>query len=293
MISTLLKKVFAAKNSPEKANTNAPLPVPTSSHNLSIHNPSIVLRSTRLHELQETQPTPPEKMRRADIPDQLTPLWLLFDQRQFLEVKIGDATAAYQTLILAIDVQRNILWLDDLFPNNYALDVGDEIRLSHHVKGLQLSFSTHIIAFATAYGAQGFAVTLPESVSYQPRRQHRRALMGDKAKFGAKIRPIGQDISYANILDVSAGGVRVSVAGNLLRQLRHGALLPLCELQLSDDFAIRCSARIKSFRLVRSPSRATQISLEFTDISIEAQARLAQFINNMLYYTQDNERLTA
>lgn len=286
MISTLFKKVFSSK----AKSSNETLPA-----TLALNGPSSSKGSTALLASNSplNKPTPPARMRRADIPDQYAPLWQLFDQRQFLEVRIGDAISRYQTLILAIDVQRNILWLDDLFPNNYALDVGDEICISHHIKGLQLSFNAHIIAFADAYGAQGFAVELPQEISYQPRRQHRRAAMGDTAKFGAKIRPIGQEISYANILDVSAGGVRVSVAGNLLRQLRHGALLPLCELQLSEDFAIRCSARIKSFRLVRAPSRATQISLEFADLTPDSQAKLEQFINNMLYYSTQDERLTA
>ncbi|RYZ79062.1 MAG: PilZ domain-containing protein, partial [Moraxellaceae bacterium] len=124
-----------------------------------------------------------------------------------------------------------------------------------------------------------------------PRRQSRRADVSNKPILGLKIRPIGQDVSYGSVMDISSGGLRASIPGNLLGQLRHGALLPLCELALSDELVIRCSARVRSFRLLRTPHRNTQISIEFVDLSPERTQKLQQFINNLIYLQQADDML--
>lgn len=225
------------------------------------------------------------------IPDQYLPLWQLLNQRQIIEVKVEGSTLSYQTLVLAIDIQRGLLWLDDLFPSQHVLEVGDNITIRHHRNGEQLSFSSPILAWGSTYGAGGLAIMLPEQLCYIPRRKFRRADTSDRTSLGLKIRPIGQDISYGSVLDISSGGLRASIAGNLLGQLRHGALLPLCEMNLSDELSIRCSARVRSFRLLRSPHRHTQISLEFVDLPPERLQQLQQFINNLIYLQQAEEML--
>jgi hypothetical protein len=54
---------------------------------------------------------------------------------------------------------------------------------------------------------------------------------------------------------------------------------------------IRCSARVRGFRLLRSPHRHTQISLEFVDLPLERQQQLQQFINNVIYLYQPDDAL--
>ena len=61
----------------------------------------------------------------SNIPEQYLPLWQLYKQRQLLEVRIGSASRVYQTMIIALDIERGLLWLDDLFPSQRVLDVGD------------------------------------------------------------------------------------------------------------------------------------------------------------------------
>ena len=223
------------------------------------------------------------KASKDTIPDQYLPLWQLLNHRQFIEVKVADSSLTYQTLILAIDIQRGLLWLDDLFPNQHVLELGDQITLRHHRNGEQLSFSSPVLAWGSHYGANGLAIMLPEQLLYTPRRQFRRADMSDKPSLSLKLRAIGQDITYGSVLDISSGGLRASVLGNMLDKLRHGALLPLCELTLSDELTIRCSARVRSFRLLRAPHRHTQVSIEFIDLPAERAQQLQQFINNLIY----------
>lgn len=216
-------------------------------------------------------------------------LWSLLARRQFMEVRVEASALSFQTLIMAIDIQRGLLWLDDLFPSPHSLEVGDFITLRHHRDDEQLNFSTPVIAWGSKYGTQGLAVALPDHADYQPRRRHRRVELAGAANLTAKIRPIGHEISYGKVEDISAGGLRLSVPGNLLGQLRHGALLPLCELTLSDELTLRCSARVRSFRFMRAPHRQTQVSIEFIDLPLARQQQLQQYVNNLVYLQQASE----
>lgn len=234
-------------------------------------------------------PSPYTTQHKDSVPQAYMPLWELQAQRQIIEVKVSGSTRSHQTLIMAIDAERGILWLDDLFPTQNLLDIGDEITLRHHRNGEVLRFSAPVIAWGSSFGANGLAILLPLSVSYKPRRQNLRADLSVKTSVSVRIRPIGKDISYGSVQDISVGGLRLCVPGNILGQLRHDALLPLCEFSLSDELILRCNARVRAFRLVRSPHRATQISVEFIGLNPEHQLQLLQFINNVVYLQQPQQ----
>lgn len=214
----------------------------------------------------------------SKIPEHYFPLLELQNQRQLLEVKITGASRIYQSMIIAIDAERGLLWLDDLFPQQLLLDMGDEITLRHHRNGEQLVIRAPIVAMGSTYEASGFAITLPEFVYYMPRRSSPRYIIGHQSPLSVKIRTLGQEPSYGTLQDISTGGLRLIVAGNMLPYLRHGALLPMCEVDISDELQIRCRARICAFRIGRSPYRHTQISVEFIDMEEETRTALARFL---------------
>lgn len=212
------------------------------------------------------------------IPDQYLPLWELQKNRQLLEIKIGNASRVYQSMILAIDIDRGLLWLDDLFPQQLILDAGDDITLRHHRNGEQLVVRAPVVALGSNYGAVGFAIELPEFAVYTPRCSAPRYAIGHQSPLSVKIRTLGQEPCFGTLQDISSGGLRLIVAGNLLPFLRHGAHLPLCEVNLTDELQIRCKARICAFRMGRSPYRHTQISIEFLDLEEEKRAALTRFL---------------
>lgn len=221
----------------------------------------------------------------SQVPDQYAALWELQKQRQLLEIKITGSSRSYQSMILALDLERGLLWLDDLFPQQLILDAGDEITLRHHRQGEQLVIRAPIVALGASYGAAGIALELPEAAYYQPRRSAPRYNIGHQSPLSVKIRPLGQEPSFGTLQDISTGGMRLMVAGNLLPYLRHGATLPLCEVSLSDDLQIRCRARICAFRIGRSPYRHTQISIEFLDLEEDKRAALGRFLREQQLHT--------
>lgn len=210
----------------------------------------------------------------------------LLGQRQILEVVPQGSQRSYQSMIVAIDTKRNLLWLDDLFPPQRMLEIGDQITVRHHRDGELLTITTPIIAWGSDFGASGMAVMLPDQACYQPRRAQLRYTLGEHMSISGKIRTLGEEPVYGTIEDISAGGLRILVAGNLLGQIHHGAILPLCEVNLSRELQIRCRARVRAFRICRSPYRGTQISLEFVDLSAPRQQQLQQFIEYLTHKDQ-------
>jgi len=233
-------------------------------------------RDTRSSKTADAAPVTPA----GQVPEHYLPLLELQNQRQLLEVKITGSSRVYQSMILAIDAERGLLWLDDVFPQQLLLDTGDEITLRHHRNGEQLVIRAPVVAMGSTYQASGFAITLPEFVYYMPRRSSPRYIIGHQSPLSVKIRTLGQEPSYGTLQDISTGGLRLIVAGNMLPHLRHGALLPMCEVDINEELHIRCRARICAFRIGRSPYRHTQISVEFIDLEEETSAQLARFLRD-------------
>lgn len=223
----------------------------------------------------ETTETPAKATERWEL------LHLLRQQRQLLEIIPKGSQRSFQSMIIAIDSTRGFLWLDDLFPAERTLEIGDTITIKHHRDGEVLTMTTPIIAWGRNFGASGMAVTLPEEVNYQPRRLYPRCELSEQMSLTGKIRTMGQEPVYGSIEDLSAGGMRILIAGNMLSQIHHGAVLPLCHINLSREFQIRCRARVRAFRICRSPYRGTQISLEFVDLPLIQQRQLQQFIYHL------------
>lgn len=211
-------------------------------------------------------------------------------QRQLLEIVPQGSQRSYQTMIVAIDAERGLLWLDDLFPPQRLLEIGDQITLRHHRNGELLTITTPIVAWGSDFGAGGMAVILPDEAVYHPRRAHLRFELGERLTLTGKIRTLGQEPVYGTIEDLSSGGLRILVAGNLLSQIHHGAILPLCEVSLSRELHIRCRARVRAFRMCRSPYRGTRISLEFVDLAQSRQLQVEQFIRHLTLQDQRQQQ---
>jgi c-di-GMP-binding flagellar brake protein YcgR len=238
-------------------------------------------------------PVPPAKIEKdlvATLPPRYAALGQLLNSRQLIEVKLGEHANSHQTLIMKIEIKRGLLWLDDLYPNQHQLALGDSISIRHHRNAELLDFQTTIVAWGDNEDMPGFAVLLPNAVNYQPRRQHKRVDLSSTANLSIKVRAMGQDIQYGRVLDISSKGIRLSMAGNLLDHFKHGALLPLCELKLSDELHIRCNARVRALRLLKTPHRHTQMSIEFGDLSPLYMEQLEQFISHLIHYQQHTQQ---
>lgn len=225
--------------------------------------------------IQAQKPTPEP----LELAPQCFELEQLCAQRQLLKVAVPGFSHSYQSMILAIDQARGLIWLDDLFPNPRLLCAGDELEVSHHRNGELISFKGPILAFGEHFGARGIALALPtEAPRYRPRRQWPRLELDACMTPSATVALAGRDPVQARLLNISAGGVRLALPGNWLSHFRHGELLPLCELAPLAGIRIRCRVRVCAFNITHNPRRQTEVSLAFKDLDPIIKQNLQHFI---------------
>ena len=219
----------------------------------------------------------------AAIPSRLLPLWELYQQRQLLEVRWNSSQLTYQTSIIAFDVERNLLWLDDVTPLQHQMDVQDSIRIRCSKQEKEMIVDGEILAFGREYGATGFAIELPYQPTYTLKRQHPRFSCENLPASFATIRTLGGENMLGVIQDISVGGIKLSLYGNHTQQLRPNAPLAYFDFQLSGQKTIKEPARITSVRFMKNESRITQVGIEFADKSPEALEKRAELLHYWLH----------
>jgi len=203
----------------------------------------------------------------------------LHHQRQLLEITLDDSQRRYQSLIVALDHLRGIIWLDELFPQQRLISVGDQVHVCHRLGEQILRFSSPVIAMGDDYGASGIALLLPDRVKYQPRRAWARVDLNDAAPVSAKIRAVSDDVRYGTLDNLSAGGMCLRIPGHQTHLYRHDDELPLCELTLPHGKRIRCRARVRGLSLLRTPYLSMRLHLEFLALSEENQREIDAFVS--------------
>ncbi len=98
----------------------------------------------------------------------------LTDTRQFIEVTLGSDQQRYQSMVLALDPERDIIWLDDLFPLEHPPASGDRLQIRHRRRDREVTFETVMVIPGSHCGAEGLAVLLPRRVLSSPTSPNRK-----------------------------------------------------------------------------------------------------------------------
>ena len=218
----------------------------------------------------------------------LVPLNKLLEGRQLLSVSRArestasegtvDAGALYQSLLLTVDAERGLIWLDHLFPAAAGLKAGETLVLSH-TRGTEITrFSGPILSPDEAGTAGALALPLPRQVYQGPRRRWPRLAVFGWHPISAQLAVPGLPLLNAEVLDLSAQGLRLSLSGDRRPFLKHRDILPLCEFKVHPGSRLRCRVEVCAFRLSQKPWRQTQVSLRFVDLADNKHRLLADFV---------------
>lgn len=222
---------------------------------------------------------------------QYTSLLELQGRRQFIEVLIENSDCgahshslqpvppqSYQSLIVAINTEASELTLDELFPACVRLQQGHKAIFRYSQGNHMLQFEMTLLGHHD-HGSLVFS--LPKTLNYQPRRQQPRLLIDKSQPLTVQLQSPTCGPWFATAQNISAGGMRVTIGGNITDQLEPGSFLRQCDFTFSRDFHIRCQARVIGFRFSRKPYRHTQVSLEFVGLPGRQQLQLSQMINTL------------
>ena len=222
-----------------------------------------------------------KSLHRANPLERYADLLAIQNQADFLRITHKESGYVYQSMILTINLYDQLLEIDDLFPAHPQVPIQPhDTLLVEHRRGFEsLSLVSKVISKRQNPDGMSYVLKLPESVGYQPRRQHARLALSREKPITVKFLSPIKSTCYATADNISTGGMRLVVGGNIQDQLRQGGVLPLCEFKLIDNLSVRCRARIKGYNFYSRPYRRTELSVEFMDIAPDTQVQVKQFVD--------------
>lgn len=204
----------------------------------------------------------------------------LLEHKRLLTVEL--AGREYQSMLLAMDTERELIWLDDLFPRAKTLGTDDQLQVSYYHKRHAIRFSGPVLGRGSPAGVNGVALPLPQEVYSGPRRRWSRLEVFGWHPISARLAIPGHALVSGEVLNLSAGGLRLGIPGDWRPFLRRGELSPLCEFTVEPGLRIRCRIRVCAFNISQRPWHQTRVSLAFVDLQPELQQSLAQFVEQNL-----------
>jgi c-di-GMP-binding flagellar brake protein YcgR len=211
----------------------------------------------------------------------------LRNRRARLKLRIDGDPTLYEARIL--DVTGEELLLEDLVPRTglSRMTPGCLFSFSARAEGMYVNSAENRVARVDEErGIPFFRVPLPASVLFQQRRRAARYRlplgMTTRQATITLLRDVRSDRDHGNelagrVIDISAGGCRVEIAGPIHPPLAEGERLKGCAIEVPNlleivtDAAVRHSCYEKRVRLVTC-------GLEFTRMPITDRRRLEQFI---------------
>ena len=211
------------------------------------------------------------------------PLLELQEKRQLVRVEVLNSLhpQSYQSMIVRIDFSRREIYLDALTPINPFCPVvmGDTLVVSHHDHGKILSICGELQSVVTQDDNLYYVINLPDEIGYKQRRFYPRLAVDQVGMVKLRLWSPLRIPWHTRVRNISAGGARLSIGGNITQQLKKNCLLPNCDIELETGQAICCKALVKAFKYARRPFEHTEVSVEFSELGFQQKNWLLQWID--------------
>jgi len=203
----------------------------------------------------------------------------LQDQRQLLEVFVRGQKKSFQSMIIGIDFFSGTFSLDEFSPSLLTPDslVGSSLIIRHQSQWQQLDIEATVNEWSAAQGC--YHLALPIVSEYKPRRQYTRFQLSRNKLLKSEVNPLYGAPWYATVKDISEGGMRIAIPGDLRPHLQKDTILPKCQVLLDNGMAIQCRGVVRAFSYVPKPYRHTEISIAYHNMSHAHQADLRRFLD--------------
>lgn len=185
---------------------------------------------------------------------------------------------AYQTILLGLDLDNNLLLLDDFFP---------KITLIKRFAPMQIILigDAGILAL-TIIPEESFElnskpamlVRITNKLCLSDRRIHQRTSFQEH--FSPKVTllvPMSGELK-GNLQNISCGGLMMRCHAS--NKLEFHASTGECLLEFNEAFTLNVRVKIKTVKFFRKPYRHSFIRLIFTDLNSHQQDQIQLFINS-------------
>lgn len=179
-------------------------------------------------------PQPPKVLR---TPIEITSnLKLLQQGHTPLTIRFSERSQRFQSYIVAVDRERNLIALDELIPaegERFLLN-GEAFHVEAYHEGVRIAWDNHSqVTQSELDGARCFWSWLPAEITYHQRRNAFRVPLKQaeliNVELGGKLLPTP---IKGQLLDISATGCKLRLPGNVSQRLQAGAVYEAFRLAL-------------------------------------------------------------
>jgi c-di-GMP-binding flagellar brake protein YcgR len=155
-------------------------------------------------------------------------LRVLQEGRDPLVIRFEGRDETFRSFLIAIDKDNGVYALDELMPNDGERFIADGVPFNAHGlhDGVKISWNySHALRIGELNGAKCYWGYLPEAVVYHQRRNAFRVPL--KITELVKVELGGKQLNgvlSGKMLDISATGCRICIAGNATSQVQSGLL---------------------------------------------------------------------
>lgn len=205
----------------------------------------------------------------------------LRDQRVLLSVRVPGHNEIFNSLLLKIDPDRNIILLDELTPkagHELVIQV-KQLRVQCQCQGVELSFLCSVEVAQGKSGISIYRAALPASINYMQRRSSYRVRVGMSMSVPVSL-PL--DTSQTNIegqlFDLSVGGLSANLP--MEPKLSRGQIIETCSIHLPNNESIQVELGIRFVRLDEE-HRTQRIGAAFLNLTPQQTNRIRHFVTHL------------
>ena len=208
----------------------------------------------------------------------------LQNARTPLEIRFEGRTQIFQSILVAIDPQAGTLCIDELIPSvgEKWIEQGEPFRIDGWQDGVHMRW--HCASGTRVEledGAPAFVASLPAQLTYHQRRGAFRAQVHRSIETSLELIQSGEARSHAGeLLDISATGCKVRMAGNLVETLQPGRRYEQSQLQLDAEqrFSVNVEIRHRQYFEERDE---THVGVHFHQPATPAQRQIDRFVTHL------------
>lgn len=210
----------------------------------------------------------------------LANLRLLQQHRDPLTIQFTNRNQRYQSFLIAVDRDRNILALDELVPNDgeRLIRQGEAFHVEGYRDGVRMAWDCeHEMTIGELDGAPCYWGWLPESVAYHQRRGAFRVSLKSTEPVEAELRgdKLAQPLP-ATLLDISATGCKLQFSGDVSDRLRNGQVYEQLRLKLPFG-ALEVAVEVRHHHH-DAPADCSFVGAHFHQASGPAKRQIERFV---------------
>ena len=203
------------------------------------------------------------------------------DQRVLLSVRVPGHDAVFNSLLLEVDPERNLILLDELNPTSGHQLVCEtrQLRVHCQCQGVELGFLCTVEIGQGQSGIAFYRATLPESINYLQRRGSFRVRVGMSMSV-----PVCLPLEAAptqlegQLFDLSMGGLGANLG--LQTKLTRGQIIESCSIHLPKEESLEVELEIRFVR-IHEQHNTQRIGASFRNLGAQQSNRLRRFVTQL------------